>query len=177
MASFQQRLNYITHERQIMFYTPEQYYEHHYSDGSRKSSAMGGGEVIYTGCISDVFTRPTIRKANMSYSTDPVSDADRHTDAQDAFTERLDAEIASVTEDIQKAFSEQCMDLHLPVCKGEAPTCAEDEALGLLSYPKLEGKLKQVLMHSTCRLVKQLREQMAEKYADLWVEDIAKTRI
>jgi hypothetical protein len=87
-----------------MFYTPEQYYEHHYSDGSRKSSAMGGGEVIYTGCISDVFTRPTIRKANMSYSTDPVSDADRHTDAQDAFTERLDAEIASVTEIYKRHF-------------------------------------------------------------------------
>jgi hypothetical protein len=113
----------------------------------------------------------------MSYSTDPVSDADRHIEAQDSFTERLNAEIENVKQDIYISFSKQCMDLHLPVCKGKDPTCAEDEALGLLSYPKLEGKLKQVFMHSTCALVKGLREEMAEKYADLWAEDIARERI
>jgi hypothetical protein len=41
----------------------------------------------------------------MSYSTDPVSDADRHIEAQDSFTERLNAEIENVKQDIYISFS------------------------------------------------------------------------
>lgn len=113
----------------------------------------------------------------MSYSTDPVSDADRHIEAQDDFAGRLLAAEASVEAEIEAAF-QAGSDSLLPMTRALKPfmTSKWHEALAMLDYEMPEAELLNVLSLSTCPHVVALRKEIAKQYASCFADEIARER-
>lgn len=114
----------------------------------------------------------------MSYSTDPVRDAEKYMDAQGLFSDALNEAEATVEAEIEAAFQPDS-DVPLPLTSSLRPYFQTKwhEALAMLDYDGTEAELLNVLMMSKCEHVVALRTEIAKQYAKCFADEIARERI
>ena len=114
---------------------------------------------------------------------DPIADAGYYNSRTDALdTTRAQAE-AMYAEMIHAAFEKDVQtvsnvkSLHVPlVSHRESKIVYQPLAVAVedeIADPKAMAKLMEVLAKSPCALVQELRELLANQYADRWVSDLA----
>jgi hypothetical protein len=118
----------------------------------------------------------------MSYSSDPVLDEMRHSDAQDASTERLVIEKELAKQEIANQF---LLIERLPLAQITLPAVVNtrvvsvpmsEALLELIQEGEVDALLLKVLQDSPCALVAQLRAGLCAKWQDKQVDWLAEAR-
>lgn len=119
----------------------------------------------------------------MSYSNDPVKDADRYYDNLERESELIAREERAVREEIMDTLTKQirtATNLTVPVVMFTKPLISQvaiaDVIKDEIGYGKPFNALMQALQNSDCPLVAEIRKAIAESYADGNALDIAQTR-
>ncbi len=124
---------------------------------------------------------PTMRALAMAcfgYSSDPVHDASRHSNAADDLEQRRDAKRADIvrmfTQDVRVVGPNNVIVPSAVTHREQKPEWHSVSAnmLDLLSYDDIRELFDAVLQSSDCPLVAALRKGAAERYADQWVDDL-----
>jgi hypothetical protein len=124
-----------------------------------------------------------MERREMSYSSDPVLDEMRHSDAQDASTERLVIEKELAKQEIANQF---LLIDKLPLAQITLPAIGHstrevripmsEALLELIHEGEVDALLLKVLQDSPCALVAQLRAGLCAKWQDKQVDWLAEAR-
>lgn len=111
----------------------------------------------------------------MSYSTNPVRDAETYFDRQFAEGERVDADIAFAAETIREAFAafQPIPFVSSTGSKGVLRYMPWTEAVNdYITYPETDALLMDVLKNSECPKVKALMKAIVDRYVDMNADEL-----
>lgn len=118
----------------------------------------------------------------MSYSSDPVQDADRHISEQAKYQERLEAMIKEASYQIEQGFKSFTI---VPFthygsqhAKGRLRYMPFAEAVDdLIADRTIFNQFVEVLKTSECPKVKALLDAMTEKHKSMWAEEVGRAML